>query len=92
MDQNDDPLDLERKIEQVSRIASRVSDPTTYQRLTAWVAELKEKRQRRLADRRAKEEIRIRAHQLWEQHGRPIGKDQEFWLQAELQVREGRGE
>jgi hypothetical protein len=34
MDQGEDPRDLERKIEQASRIASRVKDPTTCQRLT----------------------------------------------------------
>jgi hypothetical protein len=31
----------------------------------------------------------MRAHQLWEQHGRPVGRDEEFWLQAELEIREG---
>ena len=41
MDQLEDPRDLERKIEQASRIASRVTDQTTYQRLTAWVDELR---------------------------------------------------
>jgi hypothetical protein len=39
---------LERKIEQASRIASRVNDPTTYQRLTAWVDELKQKLRSRI--------------------------------------------
>jgi hypothetical protein len=93
MDQGDDPRDLERKIEskieQTSRIASRVSDPTTYQRLTAWVEELKHKLQKRRAALRSKEEIRTRAHELWEQHGRPVGRDEEFWLQAELELSNG---
>jgi hypothetical protein len=39
MDEIGDPGDLERKIDQASRIASRVYDPTTYQRLTAWIDE-----------------------------------------------------
>lgn len=68
MDQGEDPRDLERKIEQASRIASRVNDPTTYQRLTAWVEELKQRLQKRRAARRSKEEIRTRAHELWEEH------------------------
>jgi hypothetical protein len=89
MDQGDDPRDLERKIEQTSRIASRVNDPTTYQRLTAWVEELKHKLQKRRAALRSKEEIRTRAHELWEQHGRPAGRDEEFWLQAELERSNG---
>jgi hypothetical protein len=89
MDQGEDPRDLERKIEQASRIASRVNDRTTYQRLTAWVEELKQRLQKRRAARRSKEEIRKRAHELWEQHGRPIGRDEEFWLQAESENKEG---
>ena len=31
--------------------------------------------------------IRARAHQLWEQAGRPEGRDHEFWLQAELDLK-----
>jgi len=31
----------------------------------------------------SKEQIRVRAHQLWEQAGRPHGHDLEHWLQAE---------
>jgi hypothetical protein len=33
MDQSDDPQELERKIEQAARIASRVTDQTTVERL-----------------------------------------------------------
>ncbi|WP_192733937.1 hypothetical protein [Bradyrhizobium sp. OAE829] len=46
MDQLEDPRDLERKIEQASRIASRVIDQTTYQRLTAWGDKLRQKLQK----------------------------------------------
>ena len=92
MDQLEDPRDLERKIEQASRIASRVTDQTTYRRLTAWVDELRQKRQKHLAARRSKEEIRARAHELWEQHGRPVGRDEEFWLQAESERGKSRDE
>ena len=88
MEQLEDPRDLERKIEQASRIASRVTDQTTYQRLTAWVEELRQRLRQRLAARRTKEEIRARAHDLWVQHGRPSGRDLEFWLQAESELRE----
>jgi predicted RNA-binding Zn ribbon-like protein len=90
MDQLEDPRDLERKIEQASRIASRVTDQTTYQRLTAWVEELRQRLQKHVAARRSKEAIRTRAHELWEQHGRPSGRDEEFWLQAEAELREHR--
>ena len=43
MDQSDDPGELERKIEQASRIASRVTDPTTVERLRAWVNDLRQR-------------------------------------------------
>jgi hypothetical protein len=92
MDEIEDPGDLERKIDQASRIVSRVNDPTTYQRLTAWIDELRQRLRDRLAARRSKEKIRMRAHELWEQHGRPAGRDEEFWLQAESELSEDRSE
>ena len=48
MDQSEDSPELERKIEQAARIASHVNDPTTVERLKAWIEDLKQKlRQRR---------------------------------------------
>jgi Protein of unknown function (DUF2934) len=83
MDDSDDPLELERKIAQANRISSRITDQTTYERLRAWVEELRQRLGQRLAARRMREEIRARAHELWEQNGRSSGRDLEFWLQAE---------
>jgi hypothetical protein len=57
MDQNDDPRELERKIEQASRIASTLTDQST---------ELRQGLRQRLAEPRAKEEINARARELWE--------------------------
>ena len=34
------------------------------------------------------EEIRRRAYELWEQHGRVSGQEDEHWLRAEREVRE----
>jgi len=28
------------------------------------------------------EQVRVRAHQLWEAEGRPLGRNEEFWHQA----------
>jgi hypothetical protein len=36
------------------------------------------------------DEIRQRAHQLWEQAGRPEGKEDHFWLEAERQLNQER--
>ena len=88
MDQSDDPRELERKIEQAARIASRVSDPTTLERLRAWIDDLKQKLRQRREARRTKQEITLRAHEIWEQNGRPSGRDLEFWLQAESEISE----
>lgn len=32
-------------------------------------------------------EIENRAYQLWEQHGRPKGRDHDFWKLAEQELR-----
>jgi Protein of unknown function (DUF2934) len=86
MDQNEEPRDLEHKIEQASRIASRISDQTTVERLRAWIEELRHKLRQHLEARRAKQEIIGRAREIWEQNGRPPDRDLEFWLQAESEI------
>ena len=91
MDQND-PRELEREIERASRLASGVTDQTTYQRLKDFIEELRQRLRQRLAARRSKEAIRARARELWEQHGRPSGRDLEFWLQAERELKESGNE
>jgi hypothetical protein len=55
MDEPEDVRELERKIAQASRIVQQVADPTTYERLKAWVEELRQRlRQRRAARHRGK--------------------------------------
>jgi hypothetical protein len=88
MDHIEDPHELECEIERAKRLAAGVTDQTTYQRLKAFVEELRQRLQQRLAARRSKEKIRTRAWELWEQNGRPVGRDVEFWLQAERELQE----
>ena len=92
MSQSTDRQELERQLEQAKRLVSEITDQTTYQRLKAFVQDLGESLQRRLAARRSKPAIRARAHELWEQHGRPMGRDLEFWLQAERELSEDENE
>ena len=33
------------------------------------------------------EEIAAKAYAIWEQEGRPAGRDMEFWLRAEVELR-----
>lgn len=35
------------------------------------------------------EQIRIRAHQLWDLAGRPEGREEEFWHEAERELKGG---
>jgi hypothetical protein len=92
MSQSTDRQELDRQLEQAKRLASEITDQTTYQRLKAFVEDLGESLQRRLAARRSKQAIRARAHELWGQHGRPTGRDLEFWLQAERELSEDENE
>jgi hypothetical protein len=87
MDQNDDPRELERKFEQPSRIASNLTDQTTIERLRGWVEQLRQGLRQRSATHRTHEEINARARELWEQNGCPSGRDLEFWLQAESEIK-----
>jgi hypothetical protein len=34
----------------------------------------------------SEEQIRIRAHELWEAAGKPEGREQDFWLEAEREL------
>jgi Protein of unknown function (DUF2934) len=88
MRKSEDPRELELEIARAKRLAKTVDDRTTTKRIWDFIEELKEKLERRRALRQSKEEIRARAHEIWEQHGRPIGRDKEFWLQAEAELRE----
>ena len=86
--QSDDPQELERKIDQATRIASRVNDQTTVERLRAWIEDMKQRLRRRLEARRTKQAISARAREIWEQNGCPVDRDLEFWLQAEFEINE----
>lgn len=88
MDQSEeDPRELQRQLELATRIASSVTDQTTVERLRAWIEDLKQKLRQRLEARRIKQEITVRAREIWDQNGRPAGRDMEFWLEAESEVR-----
>jgi hypothetical protein len=87
MDQSEDPKELERKIDQANRIASRLNDPTTVERLTSWAQDLRHRLRQILETSRTKHQVRTRAYELWEQSGRPAGRDEEFWLQAEAEIK-----
>jgi len=87
MDESEDAKELKRKIAQASRIAFGVTDQTTRGSLLAWIDELKSRLNGQRQERRIKAEITERAKVLWENAGRPDGRDLEFWLKAEEETR-----
>jgi hypothetical protein len=83
--------DLQRKLEQTKRFSALAGDLTARQRLFELRDELIEalekspQRPEHITDSC----VRERAHDVWEQHGCPNGRDEEFWLTAERELVEG---
>ena len=86
----DDPAKVQHQIELAEQVASTVSDQTTAQRLMAFANELRQRLQNWQIERRRKSETRARAYKLWEQAGKPPGRDEEFWLTAERELNDKR--
>ena len=84
----DEQKKIEHQIELATRAAALVKDETTVQRFKSFADELKRKLRRMM--RRG--QVRARAYELWEQAGRPIDRDLEFWLEAERQIEDEREE
>jgi Protein of unknown function (DUF2934) len=63
-----------------------VGDRQTVKSILALTAELRD-RARALAHP-DEGKIRSRAREIWEEHGKPEGRDVEFWLQAEREFQE----
>ena len=78
--------DLLAKADKYRNLARWVTDRLTIQRIFALSLELKQ-RARALA-RPDENEIRKRAREIWEENGRPAGRDLEFWLRAEREFHE----
>jgi hypothetical protein len=77
---------LLKKANKYRRFAQWISDSETAHRILALAEELKN-RARALA-RPDERQIRKRAREIWEESGRPAGRDEEFWFQAEREFQE----
>lgn len=74
------------KADKYRRLARWVGDSETVQRIGGLAEELK---QQALAFAKPDDvRIRNRAHEIWDEYGRPAGRDLEFWLKAEREFRE----
>ena len=82
----DDRAQLLRKASKYRRLARWVGDRETVQRILAFTEELLERA--RAMVKPDEEKIRKRAREIWEENGRPAGRDEEFWFQAERELKE----
>ncbi|MEH2488621.1 DUF2934 domain-containing protein [Bradyrhizobium sp. AZCC 2230] len=87
MDQLIEIRKLEHQLELANRAVSRIGDHATVERLREFAAEISD-RLRRLRAATLEAEIKRRSHKLWEDAGRPEGRDLEFWLRAERELSE----
>lgn len=74
------------KADKYRRLARWVGDSETVQRIGRLAEELKQ--QARAFAKPDDARIRNRAHEIWEENGRPAGRDLEFWLKAECEFQE----
>ena len=86
MDQKQVVASLLETANKYREFARWIGDRETVQQILALAGELK---QRALALAKPNEDkIRNRAREIWEENSRPVGRDAEFWLQAEREFRE----
>ncbi|MCA1552268.1 DUF2934 domain-containing protein [Bradyrhizobium sp. BRP19] len=79
----DDQAKLEHQIELATKAASYIRDESTASRLRRFADELRQRLFPSTRDR----EIKMRARELWEHAGRPVGRDVDFWLEAEREIK-----
>jgi hypothetical protein len=77
--------DLLAKANKYRRLARTVSDQEIVGRISDLSDDLENQAQQ--LNRMLREEtIRTRAHEIWQEHNCPAGRDEEFWLQAEREL------
>ena len=79
----DERAKLEHQIEVATKAAAYIRDESTASRLRRFADELRQ----RLLPSSSGRQIEKRAHELWQDAGRPAGRDLDFWLQAEREIR-----
>jgi hypothetical protein len=82
----DERTNLLAKANKYRKLARWIGDRETVQRVLALADELMQRA--RALVKPAEEKIRKRARKIWEENGRPTGRDEEFWFQAERELQE----
>jgi hypothetical protein len=90
MNYKEQVAELLAKASKYRRLARTVSNQEIVGRISDLTDDL-EKQAEQLNRMLREEIIRTRAHQIWQEHHCPTGRDDEFWLQAEreFEVEEG---
>jgi hypothetical protein len=88
VDQKSDVNHLRAKADKYRMLARSVTDRETATRIMELTHELEERAS--TMQKPSEDEIRKRAQEIWEQNHRPTGRDDEFWHQAERELREAR--
>jgi hypothetical protein len=86
VDQTTDVSHLRAKADKYRMLARWVTDPETAARIMELTQELEQ--QASTMQKPSEEEIRKRAQEIWEENHRPTGRDDEFWHQAERELRD----
>jgi hypothetical protein len=79
----DERKKLEHQIALATRTAASTKDEGTASRLGHFADQL---RRKLFPSSSRRSQTTARAYQLWEQAGRPSGRDLEFWVQAEREI------
>jgi Protein of unknown function (DUF2934) len=75
---------LRARADRYRNLARLVYDSVTNERILELTQELEQ--QASTMEKASEEQIRARAIKLWEQAGKPEGRDEEFWHKAEKEL------
>jgi hypothetical protein len=76
------PSELRQRAERYRRLQWQITDAAVERA----AADLADELETTATEMERRLRIRERAHALWIEHGRPHGRDEEFWLAAEREV------
>jgi Protein of unknown function (DUF2934) len=90
VDRTSEVARLRTKADKYRMLARSLTDRETVARIMELSKELED---RAIAlEKPTEDEIRRRAHQIWDENDQPPGRDVEFWLRAERELRQAIGD
>jgi hypothetical protein len=90
VDRTSEVARLRTKADKYRMLARLLTDRETVARIMELSKDLED---RAIAlEKPTEDEIRRRAHQIWNENHRPSGRDDEFWLRAERELQQAIGD